>query len=237
MNKCIECQKIFSITDKEHSFLKQLDLPDPEKCFQCRHRQRISWRNERSLYNRTCQQCKKAIIACYSEESGVPIYCNSCWWSPTFDAYAYGKYFDFKRPFFEQFAELEKSIPHFALFKDPASENCEYTNYGIANKSCYMALCFASENICYGHGVIQSKDCLDVTKVQQCELCYECLDCTSCNRLLYSQNCFKCNDSAFLMNCRNSTDCFGSINLNQKQYVWMNEQLTKEEYQQRTENF
>lgn len=221
------------MTEAEHAFLVGADLPDPKKCFECRHKERIAWRNERSLYHRVCLSCQKPVIACYSEENGIPIYCNTCWWGEAFDAYAYGRDFDFKRPFFEQFMELERSVPHFALFQDPASENCQYTNYGIANKSCYMALCFVCENVYFSHGVIQSKDCMDVTKVQQCELCYECTDCNACSRLLFSQNCFKCHESSFLINCRNCTNCFASINLNQKQYVWMNEQLTKEEYEHR----
>lgn len=173
------------------------------------------------------------MIACYSEESGVPVYCNICWWRTSFDAYAYGRDFDFNRSFFEQFAELEKLVPHFALFQDPTSENCQYTNYGLANKSCYMAMCYACENVYFSHGAIQSKDCMDTTKIQQCELCYECVDCVSCTHLLFSQNCFKCHEGAFLINCRNCTHCFASINLNQKEYVWMNEQLTKEGYERR----
>lgn len=233
MQTCSECTEAFLVIENEHAFLAQAGLPDPKKCFKCRHKERISWRNERSLYHRDCEKCKKSIVACYSNESPVPVYCNTCWWGDTFDAYAYGRDFDFSRPFFEQFAELERSVPHFALFQDPASENCQYTNYGIANKSCYMALCFMSENVYYSHGAIQAKDCMDVTKAQQCELCYECVDCTACSRLLFSQNCFKCHESSFLLNCRNSTNCFASINLNQKEYVWMNEQLTKEEYEKR----
>lgn len=233
MPNCSECTQTFVVTEAEHTFLVGADMPDPKKCFDCRRKERIAWRNERSLYHRICLHCKKTIIACYSEESSISLYCNSCWWGDAFDAYAYGKNFDFNRPFFEQLSELEMSVPHFALFQDPASENCQYTNYGIANKSCYMAFCYACENIYFSHGAIQSKDCMDVTKVQQCELCYECVDCNSCSRLIFSQNCFKCHESAFLMNCRNCSNCFASINLNQRQYVWMNEQLTKAEYEER----
>ncbi|MBI2453137.1 hypothetical protein HYV56_00365 [Candidatus Peregrinibacteria bacterium] len=224
---------MFTVRGNEHEFLMKMNFPDPKKCFECRHKERIAWRNERSLYHRICQQCKKSMIACYSEESGIPLYCNSCWWGNAFNAYAYGRAFDFNRSFFEQFAKLEKSVPHFALFQDPGSENCQYTNYGMENKSCYMGLCYWSENVYYSHGVIHGKDCMDVTKVQQCELCYECVDLTSCTRLIFSQNCFKCHESAFLMNCRNCSKCFASINLDKKQYVWMNEQLAKEEYEHR----
>lgn len=230
---CSTCTKQFEIPASEQDFLVKSDFPNPKKCFECRHQERIAWRNERSLYHRTCEHCKKEIIACYSEASPIHVYCNACWWGTSFDPYVYGRDFDFNRTFFEQFSELEHSIPHFALFQDPASENCQYTNFGVANKSCYMALCFICENVYYSHGAIQSKDCMDVTKVQQCELCYECVDCTSCTRLQFSQNCSQCYDSAFLMNCRNCNNCFASMNLNNKQYMWMNEQLTKEEYEKR----
>lgn len=228
---CKQCKSTFEVTDRDREFYAKMGVPEPTHCPDCRRQRRLAWRNERHLYRRQCAACKKSIISCYSSDKLLTVYCRECWWSDQMDPFVYGRDFDFSRPFFEQFAELEKSVPHFALFQDGNSENCEYTNYGMNNKSCYMSVCAFAEDIYYGWAGLRSKSCADITKIDQCEECYECVDCSSSTRLLFSQNCYQCHDSAFLINCDNVKNCFGSINLKHKEYVFLNKQLTKEEYE------
>jgi hypothetical protein len=231
MKICAQCNTGFDIRNEDRVFYGKMDVPEPTMCPYCRRQRRLAWRNERHLYRRTCDLCKKDLISCHTVDSELTIYCNDCWWSDSWDRYAQGRDFDFSRPFFEQFHELQKVVPHFALHQDSASINCEYTNYGVENKSCYMAMCAYAENVYFSHGAIKTKDCIDVTKVVNCERCYECVDCSGCSRLLFSRNCTDCHDSMFLINCQNSKNCFGSSNLKHKEYVFLNKQLIKEEYE------
>jgi CxxC-x17-CxxC domain-containing protein len=52
---------------------------------------------------------------------------------------------------------------------------------------------------------------------------------------MYSQECNDCLNSAFLLNCKNCTDCFGCVNLRNKNYCIFNEQFTKEDYKNQIE--
>ena len=69
-----------------------------------------------------------------------------------------------------------------------------------------------------------------VKKVEQSYNLIRSRSCTQCTYLYFSQDCI---DSHFLYDCRNCQDCFGCVNLRNKKYCYFNEQLTKEEYEER----
>ncbi len=50
----IDCASAFRITKQELDFYKTMKLPLPRMCFNCRHIDRIKWRNQPELYHRTC---------------------------------------------------------------------------------------------------------------------------------------------------------------------------------------
>jgi hypothetical protein len=230
---CRKCEKSFSLRREDLAFYESMDMPKPKECRQCEQQVFDAWRNERNLSHRQCDACNKGIISCFSKEKVFPVYCRECWWSDKWDPLDSGRDFDFTRPFFEQFQELEETTAHFALFQEDSSENCDYCNFGMNSKSCYMSLAGYSEDIYYSYMAILSKNCMDVTKVIQTEQSYDCVDVEASSNLLFSQNCFQCHDSAFLFNSKNSSECFGAVNLNHAQYVFLGQQLTKEDYQTR----
>jgi len=77
---CETCQKQFLIIPQEQEFYRKKDLPWPTNCPECRQRRRLALRNERKLYKRTCDKCKKDIISTYRPDSPYIIYCQECFW-------------------------------------------------------------------------------------------------------------------------------------------------------------
>lgn len=77
---CKACNKDFLIIAQEQAFYKRKGLPWPENCPECRRKRRLSLRNERKLYKRKCDKCKKEIISTYSSESKYIVYCQECYW-------------------------------------------------------------------------------------------------------------------------------------------------------------
>jgi hypothetical protein len=78
--KCKLCAKDFLIIDQEQAFYKKKDLPMPENCPECRQKERLLLRNERKLYKRTCDKCKKEIISTYAPAAKYVVYCQECFW-------------------------------------------------------------------------------------------------------------------------------------------------------------
>jgi len=142
MKTCKKCQNQFTVTDEDKNFLQKFSvkigsatfiIPEPTFCPNCRQQRRLSFRNERALYRRKCDISGKEIISIYRQNSPYKIYAPQEWWSDKWDPFEYGRDFDFKRPFFEQFAELKKSIPHLSLHVTN-NEGSDYINLSGYNK-------------------------------------------------------------------------------------------------------
>ncbi|MBT7736602.1 hypothetical protein HN709_02845 [Candidatus Peregrinibacteria bacterium] len=237
MQNCKFCKTPFEISDDDLGFYKKLNVPVPTLCPDDRLRRRLSWRNERTLYHRTCDFCEKSMVALYPEDSSYTVYCQDCWWSDKWDPKKYGRDFDFSRGFFEQFDELMHEVPMYGLVNDFGSlENSDYVNYVTDGKNCYLT--FAAnflEDVMYSSYVWQSKNILDCSYSTGLELCYDCIDCDllyHCRSLQNSKNCSDCMFGLGLSGCKH---CFGCVNLNSKEYHFYNEPLEREEYEKRIE--
>ena len=111
---------------------------------------RLSWRNERVLYLRACDLCKKQTLSAISADKPYTVYCRACWWSDQWDPMSYGMDFDFSKPFFSQFDALLKRVPTIALQMKSNLENSEYCNEVEDIKDSYMAVCsFFGERLLY----------------------------------------------------------------------------------------
>ncbi|MEA3399535.1 MAG: hypothetical protein U9R00_03450 [Patescibacteria group bacterium] len=242
MKKCQNCKKEFEVTKDDLSFYKKINVPEPTFCPECRMQRRFAWRNNISLYNRTCELCQKEVVTIYSKESGIPVFCNKCWWNDKWNPLDYGVDYDFSKPFFKQYNELMQKVPHLAMVNDDgiASKNCEYTHDGWFSKNCYMVFYFWHvENCMYSseltYGVKDVMDCLLI--YSRAEQLYECIKCEGSFNLKYSQQASSCIDSVFLYDCKDCNNCLMCTGLRNKKYCYKNEQYSKEEYEKILESY
>ena len=228
---CKNCKKDFNIEQEDFSFYEKIGVPAPTLCPECRQQRRYAWRNERTLYRRPCDLCGKSTVTIYSPNKPFKVYCVPCWWSDGWDTTSYGVDFDFSRPFFEQFSELQHNAPRMALLTKNSVKS-EYTNHCGDNKNVYLSFsCFGNENIFYSTWVMNSRDCFDCTYIyEKGERLYECIDSRSSYKTQYSILMKDCSGCYYCYDCHGSSDCFISSNLRNKSYVFRNEQLTREKY-------
>jgi len=241
VKKCQNCHQEFRIESDDFNFYKKIDVPSPTLCPDCRQRRRYAWRNERVLYRRNCDLCGKSTVTIYSPNKPYKVYCPPCWWSDKWDALQYGRDFDFSRPFFEQFRGLQLQAPRIALLTKN-STGSEYTNHSDNNKNCYLSFStFDSENIMYSTNVwAASKDCMDLHLVRAeggAELSYECIDTSRIYHSQFSRLMKDSSDCLYCFDCHGCSNCFLSSNLRNKQNYFMNQPLSKEEYQRKVGEF
>lgn len=227
---CKNCNENFEVKNKDLDFYKQIQVPIPTHCSDCRMQRRLTYRCERALYKRKCDLCGKDIISIHHEDNIFPVYCRECWWSDKGDPFKYGQQFDFTRPFFQQFAELQNKVPRLNIFTNK-SENCDYTCHSFGNKNCYLSFRIKNcEDVYYTLQGISSKDCLDCFTINESELCYECTDCDKCYNCKFlscAKNCHDCIMGYDLIGCN---DCFGCCGLRNKQYYILNNPKSQAEY-------
>jgi len=240
---CKKCSADFKITDEDLAFYKQvsptvggtvLTIPTPTLCVACRQQRRHSFRNERQLYKRASAMSGDSLICLYSPDKDIKAYSNKEWWSDNWNPMDYGRDFDFDRPFFEQFDELNKNVPKPALINDnaTASENSEYTNDAFFNKNCYYVFCtWQSEEAYYSQWVSESDFTCDCMSVLNSRHVYDCTDCKDCSRSIYIHHSFNSHDCLFSYGLRNCSDCIFCTNLRGQQYCIENKQVSKEEYE------
>lgn len=93
----IDCAKAFKITKQELDFYRQMNLPLPRLCFNCRHIDRVRWRNQPGLYPRRCMcdyeiysngarhpnhdsgQCPNEFETSYAPDRPEIVYCEACY--------------------------------------------------------------------------------------------------------------------------------------------------------------
>ncbi len=247
---CKQCGVGFPVTSADLEFYdkispvfgdKKCPIPPPTLCPDCRMRRRIAWRNERFMYQRTCDMCKKSMVSIYPPETKCPIYCNTCWWGDSWDGKSYGQEFDFNRPFFEQLKEVMDKTPQLAIQNDNGigSQNCEYCQDFAYGKNCYFVVgtwytqgsFYCNINASYNSNIC---DCSNVSKS---ELVYESIDSQGlyhCGFMQCSENCSDCFFGFDLKGCKN---CFGCIGLRQKQFYIFNQPYMEEEYKKKMSSY
>jgi len=233
---CQNCKKDFIIESEDFQFYEKMKVPAPTWCADCRLWRRISYSNERHLYQNICGFCGKKIISAYPQGTVFPVYCFDCYRGDSWDPFTYSKDYDFKKSFFEQFRELKNKVPRAerVVQGDPTGNN--YCNRASYNKNCYLLVrANYNENSFYSYNLWDSKDSADCLNVHRLELAYGCIDAVDCYNVQYLQESRQCRDSLFLFDCRNCVQCVGCAGLRNKQYYILNEAYAKEDYKRELE--
>jgi len=237
IKNCQNCKNDFTIEPDDLGFYEKIKVPPPTFCPECRYIRRLLDRNEYNFYKRKCDATREDIISIYRPEAPFPVYKQEYWKSDRFDGTEYSRDFDFSRPFFEQYEELRRVVPHIAMVNS-SSVNSEYTNQANNNKDSYMLFTSDTcEKCMYGSWNGYSFFSSDCYMISQSDFCYECINLTKCSHCAWSQDCSDCVNVYFSIDCKGCTDCFGCVGLRNKNNCWFNEQLTREEYKKRLNLF
>jgi len=228
---CQNCKKDFVIEPEDFNFYEKIKVPPPTWCPECRLIRRMILTNERTLYKRKCDLTGKDIFSMYPADVPYPVYETEAWYGDGWDPYQYGRDYDFSRPFFEQFLELQNEVPRMSLVRQGTAVNSPYTHRVTDPKNSYMVFRISyPENCFYVYIGKNIKDCCDSIWLDDSELCYECINCERGYNLRYCQETKDCRDSFFLFACRNCSDCVACANLVNQKYCIFNEKYTKEDY-------
>ncbi len=250
MPSCPFCHATFKIHPDEETFTQKITFtygdqvfhpPLPLHCPDCRQQLRTCHRNERFLSKGVSGFSGKDIVSLYAREPlwGEPyvVYSQEEWHGDGWDPLDYGRDFDQSRPFFEQFAELHKAVPRLGLIT-VGNENSGFTTGTGYCKNCYLINSSEYCEDCYYGKLFQSsKDSVDCHYLYDSQLCYECFSCYNCYGCQYVSFSQNCNDCLFSSNLKSCKNCCLCTNLSHKEYHFMNEPLSKEEYEKRLTEF
>ena len=235
---CKNCKKDFTIEPEDFNFYEKIKVPPPTFCPECRQQRRYAWRNERTFYRRECDLCGKSIVTMYSPNKSFKVYCIKCWWGDGWDPSSYGRDFDFSRPFFEQFQELQTLVPRIAVY-NKTNINSDYTNHSGDCRNTYLSsCCFYDEDVLYSNWIMKSRSCVDNSYIYEGgEKLYECIDSRKSYHCQFGFLIENCVDCFYCYDLHNCTDCFLSSNLRNKKYVLKNIQYSREDYLEKVKEY
>ncbi|MES3031649.1 MAG: hypothetical protein V4699_00190 [Patescibacteria group bacterium] len=236
---CQNCKKDFTIESEDFNFYEKIKVPPPTFCPECRTIRRLCWRNEMSFFKRPCSfpGHTENMISAFHPDEKLVIYDSKSWWGDSWDVMSHARDYDFSRPFFEQWREFRDDFP-FQTLSNSNAVNSEYCSVADDSKDCYMISgSQACEHVMYSNRVFHIKDSADLYVAHRSELCYDDVICADSYHVLYSLNFKSCVDSYFLYDCVGCVNCFGCTNLRNKSYCMWNEQLSREEYTKRLDEF
>ncbi len=234
---CQNCKNDFTIDSEDFNFYEKIKVPPPTFCYLCRAQRRWGFRNERGLYKRKCDYSGKEIFSMYASDSPVKVYDRDIWLSDVWDAIDYGRDIDWSKPFLSQLHELMLEVP-FKSNNVIRGVNSPYSNNATDPKNCYLVFNTTSpEDSMYSNGVNYSKDCVDVSHVSKAETCHQSFWLGACYRTHFSSQCVESSDLWFSRDCQGCMNCFGCVNLRNKNYHFFNQQLSKEEYEKKVKEY
>ncbi len=234
---CRNCKNSFVVEPEDFAAYERLDLPAPDLCPYCRWKYLLAfWIFGRFRIAKSSLSGRK-IITVLPENVTFPIYERAEFVSDNWDPLTYGRSYDPSRPFIEQLCELQASVPH-PHQTGIKNVNCDWCDDWWESRECYLSRSgYRNEYLSYAYRVTGSKNSIDITYCFDTERSYDCLYCFKGYNLRHSFNCRDCIDSAFLYDCRNSTNCFMSWNLRNKQYYILNQPYSKEAYFEKLKTF
>ena len=230
---CKQTGKAFEIPEEDLRFYEKINVPIPTLCPEERERRRWAWRGK-NFFIKNCDKCGNRAMSWFPPGvTEVKTYCEYCFKSDEYDATEYSRDFYFNRPFFEQFAELQKAVPRH-ISNSTNNENSEYIICAHKNKNCYLVDEIDGSKDCYfGYNIKYCKDVVEGLYVRDSEIGYNLIKAEGCYAVFYSKTVFNCSSSAFILNCRSAKNCLFCCNLVNKQYHIFNEPVSKEEFEQR----
>ncbi len=231
--QCQNCKQNFVIEPDDFTFYEKIKVPAPTFCPECRFQRRALWRNERKLFRGKSALSGKDIFTLFPPESGLVLYTEQEWRSDVWNPEDYGREYDFSKSFFEQFNDLQKTVP-----QPPGSVlrmvNSDYCQNASDLKNCFLLFnSNQTEDCVYGNGIDRCRFCFDNSHLQKCERCYGSFWLTKCYETHFSSRCEECNNIWFSKDCRGCSFCIGCVNLRMKKYCIFNVQYTKEEYEKK----
>ncbi len=223
-----------------------LAMADSEKCYGCVE----STKCHSSTYLLHCNNCTDCHFSSYLNACSDCFGCvglnhkKYCIFNKQYSKVEYFKKIEelkSEKPenLLEQMRKLKKQIPHPATYQSN-SENCPFGNYVYNSNNCYWIFnTFYFENCGYAYYSAIAKNCWDMycsggSKEENgmTEKCYEMVASRpsnyECAYQFISQYCTNCYYGIDLRNC---SDCFGCVGLTNKKYCILNNQLTKERYE------
>jgi hypothetical protein len=137
-----------------------------------------------------------------------------------------------EQPVMPRVLELMSRIPVPAMrHYVPPKNSIAVVALGIEDS--FMVFGFKGRRTLYSYVSSDVDDSVDIVFSRNITQCDHLVRSFRLHNVTHGYECIDCLNSAFLFDCKNCKNCFGASNQRNKQYLWFNEQLSKDEWERR----
>jgi hypothetical protein len=130
----------------------------------------------------------------------------------------------------KEFEALKTKFPRLGQ-TGVGNENCDWTDHVRSGKNCYWSFDSAEIQDClYSYFDWKVTSSIDTQWSAFCERCYELSDSIESSDCYFSGYLAQSYDLQYCFRCTSSHDCFGCVNLHNKEFCIFNVQHTEDEY-------
>ncbi|MFH1405328.1 MAG: hypothetical protein ABIH21_04510, partial [Patescibacteria group bacterium] len=172
----------------------------------------------------------ETIISTTHPASGVKVLPDIDWFSREFTKHA--KDVDMNRSVFDQIYEMTRAVPQAANYNYVLPEN-SLAFISLGDQDSYFVLASQTKHCFYCMNAYESEDSAELTLCTSIQNSYNVCHSQrifNCRFVRESYDCMSCD---FIFDCRNCENCFGATNKRNKKFIWMNQQLSEDEWKKR----
>src|SRR3989338_3362022 len=187
------------------------------------------WPGGQWWYNKHAET-GKPIISPVHPATGIRVLPDEEWYARDFSDTSLE--LEITEPVFPRLVALRKKVPTSASRNFEKAEN-SICILSLGDQNSYFVVLCKSKNTFFSVLAIDTESSAEVFNSSAITQCYQVVHCERLYNCSYVRESKDCMNSAFLFDCRNCEFCFGATNKRNKKYLWMNEQLSKEEWDRR----
>lgn len=227
---CAMTGQKWNMSDEEIGWYKKFQVPPSAVAPQTRWMHHGLWYVGYQYWYQSHPETGKPIICTVHPATGIKVLPDQEWFQKDFTQM--GREYDLSKSFFEQWRELQLSVPMSAQRNHVEPKNSiSFVSQG--DEDSYFVGASKSKRTIYSHVATDTEDSCEVYQGFSIQNSYNVVHSHRIFNSKFVRECYDCLNSAFLFDCRNCEFCFGATNKRNKKYVWFNEQLSKEEWEKR----
>jgi len=228
--KCLLTGQIWDVTEKDIAWARKFQIPVPKWHPEVLLNYLNGFNTGLAIFWNKDSITGKPIISAIHPDSPIPVTSEEEFSKKDFSSIS--RDVDLEKSVFDQIWSLVLKIPHIATRNTNVENSIAVASRDVRDS--YLSCgSYASTRLFYSYSLAFSEDCIDCVNSEHVYRSYYVTGSRNISDSSFIFESIQCQSSSFLFDCWNCEFCFGATNKRNKKFIWMNEQLTEEEWKQR----
>ncbi|MFH1405332.1 MAG: hypothetical protein ABIH21_04530 [Patescibacteria group bacterium] len=220
----------WQMTQEEIGWYKKFNVPPSKRSPLTRMKQLVSFYIMYQFWYQTHPETGKQFVSAIHPNSGFKALPDQEWYAKDF--LDNNSVVNAQTSLLDQLVTLQKNVPlpGTKFIKEPVN-SIVLASMGDVNS--YFNLACRSKNSLFSVDSFDIENCSEISASTQIKNSFHVVQSHRLYKVRFALQCLDCMECDFIFDCHNCSYCFGATNKRNRQYIWFNEQLSKEDWEQK----